>query len=45
VGEIGKVLQGEPKVGLKGKECHILNLLSIISLLTDAVFHFYAQIA
>jgi hypothetical protein len=22
VGEIGKVLQGEPKVGMKGKECH-----------------------
>jgi hypothetical protein len=22
VGEIGKVLQGEPKVGIKGKECH-----------------------
>jgi hypothetical protein len=21
-GEIGKVLQGEPKVGIKGKECH-----------------------
>jgi hypothetical protein len=22
VGEIGKVLQGEPKVGIKGKECY-----------------------
>jgi hypothetical protein len=22
LGEIGKVLQGEPKVGIKGKECH-----------------------
>jgi hypothetical protein len=22
VGEIGKLLQGEPKIGIKGKECH-----------------------
>jgi hypothetical protein len=25
VGEIGKVLQDEPKIGIKGKECHNTN--------------------
>jgi hypothetical protein len=38
VGEIGKVLQGEPKVGIKGKECHTLLLpLQILLVTTQSV--------
>jgi hypothetical protein len=32
VGEFGKVLQGEPKVGIKGKECHrFYNYLQLVN--------------
>jgi hypothetical protein len=41
VGEIEKVLQGEPKVGIKGKECHILHIVTeSVETLIIAIYQF-----